>query len=552
MKKFLLGLGVAAVIIVSFIASNADASSTRVSETVKCVFKKYLTFDPLTLCFARNSNGQLFYSVGYGSVDIDVSGNKDEELSWISTCSNDVPTSTLDGTNENVNFNCRPDESGNFGFSSNNISFAEKDGVISMEAENFRSQVGHSRIGNSQASGGTIMQVGESGSLNYEFDVKTPGTWYVWVRTYTTDSDNNGLYLKVNGNDLRHSSGVNDIYLKKTGWSWTPEWQFGESSHKGPITTNLQSGKNTFSIVKRKIERPLIDKIVLTRSNQPPTGFGPAETTATSGATPGTTPVTTPDTTPTGRDFASVTGQKASFLFDKTKTRVMNSLSQKMTDSEFNKIVSRSKANGDNTIYLFLINEANGKWSGFSFYNNHQIGGEINQSEVTRYKKRLDILKANGYKIVFWVRSDDSPHFNPMALTNYKKYHQDVVDTFGSYADGYVIGLEINEYFRDSSVDKTMVADLRSRTTKTVGVHYGRETKWDDRAKISGADIYYKQYGFSSSNGGIPCSEVAQKTANAIQTVSPMKVVAAEYDGSSSKGCGAYGVQAGAIGYGNG
>jgi hypothetical protein len=161
---------------------------------------------------------------------------------------------------------------------STNLSFEEKNGVVSMEAENFKSQVGYSVVGNAQASASKVMQVGGGGSLNFEFDVKTPGTWYVWIRTYATTSEDNGIHLKVNNSELRHSRGTSDIYLKKGVWSWEPEWQFGESSHSGPIRANFVAGKNTLSILKRKVERPLIDKIVLTRTNQPPSGFGPPET----------------------------------------------------------------------------------------------------------------------------------------------------------------------------------------------------------------------------------------------------------------------------------
>jgi hypothetical protein len=429
---------------------------------------------------------------------------------------------------------------------STNLSFVEKNGIISMEAENFKSQVGYSVVGDSQASGGKVMQAGGGGSLNFEFDVTTPGKWYVWIRTFATTSEDNGMYLRVNNSDLRHSSGINDIYLEKGAWSWTPEWLFGESDHKGPITANFTSGTNTLSITKRKIERPLIDKIVLTRSNQPPAGFGPAETTTTSGTTINTDPVNPiPVTDPVAVDFAAVTGHKASFLFDDASTRVMNILSPRASNSKFQQVINKTKANGDNSIYLYLINGGDGENSPQSFYVNDQIGGQIDSSKLSIYKQRLNYIKSLGYKIIFWIRADDSNEMMRQSVVNYKKYHQDIIDNFGSYASGYVIGLESNEYL-DAGTEKTLVADMKTRTNKTVGVHYGTSDRYNSRAKASGADIYYRQYGWVS------CSKVASITKSTISAVSPMKVVASEYDRDSDSGCGAAAIQAGAIGYGNG
>jgi len=411
-----------------------------------------------------------------------------------------------------------------------------------MEAEHYKSQTGYSLYSNSEASGGKIMQVGAGGSLNFEFNITNPGTWYLWIRTHVTDSNNNGMYIKLNGSDLRHSSGINDIYLSKNGWSWMPEWLFGESDHNGPISFRLNSGKNTISITKRKIEQPIIDKIVLTRTNNPPTGFGPAETTASSA---GTTPITDPISNPGATDFAAVTGHRASFLFDDADTRVMNILSPRLSNSRFEQILSRTKGNGDNAIYLFLINQGDGPYTPHTFYKDDRIGGQIDSAKLSIYKQRLDAIKSLGYKVIFWIRADDSRTMMQESIQNYKKYHQDIVDNFSSYADGYVIGLESNEYM-DASTEKTLIADMKSRTNKTVGVHYGSSDSYNSRAKNSGADIYYRQYGWVS------CSKVVSVTATTISAVSPMKVVAAEYDKDSDSGCGAGALQAGAIGYGNG
>ncbi len=149
----------------------------------------------------------------------------------------------------------------------------EVNGVVSVEAERFTSQSGYGRYANSGASGGAVMRAdGGTGSrLNFQIDIRTPGTWYFWMRAYATADVNNGCQLGLDGQTK------GDIYLKKVGWSWLPEWLTGHS-HAGPITLQLTAGRHTLSIIKRKVENPLIDKIVLTRSARPPTGYGPAQT----------------------------------------------------------------------------------------------------------------------------------------------------------------------------------------------------------------------------------------------------------------------------------
>ncbi|MGD9611966.1 MAG: BACON domain-containing carbohydrate-binding protein [Kiritimatiellia bacterium] len=149
----------------------------------------------------------------------------------------------------------------------------EVNGVVSMEAENYTAQTGYARVASSETSGGAGMRaVGAEGSnLDFKFSVQQAGTWYFWVRANATADVNNGFRLALDG------SVRGDVYLKKIGWSWTPEWLTGHS-HAGPITLNLTAGTHTLSILKRKVENPLLDKIVLTRSATAPTGLGPATT----------------------------------------------------------------------------------------------------------------------------------------------------------------------------------------------------------------------------------------------------------------------------------
>ena len=150
---------------------------------------------------------------------------------------------------------------------------AEVNGVVSMEAESYTSQTGYARHANGDASGGAAMRAdgADNSSLNFQFTVQQAGTWYVWIRAYATADVNNGYRLGLD------NAVLGDIYLKKIGWSWLPEWLNGES-HAGPVTITLTAGSHVLKVLKRKIENPLIDKIVLTRSAAAPMEYGPAAT----------------------------------------------------------------------------------------------------------------------------------------------------------------------------------------------------------------------------------------------------------------------------------
>ncbi len=165
------------------------------------------------------------------------------------------------------------------------LAFTEINGVISMEAEHYLSKTGYNRYANGGASGGAVMRAdGATGSsLNFEIEVAQGGTWYVWVRENATSSANNSFKLGLDGRLLTAPAGhplagTSDVYLRKNGWCWEPQW-VRDLTHAGPVTAQLTAGRHVFSVIKRKSENPLIDKIVLTRSAQAPAGYGPAETT---------------------------------------------------------------------------------------------------------------------------------------------------------------------------------------------------------------------------------------------------------------------------------
>jgi hypothetical protein len=164
--------------------------------------------------------------------------------------------------------------------------FCEVGGSVVMEAEGFSAQTGYATVARGDASGGAAMQVGASGALHFEIWLDTGGTWYFWPRTLAPDAESNGMYVDLDGVTIRAPAtsaypGVADIYVQKSGstWYWEPKWQGPASGQvEGPVTFEASAGAHVLTIRKRKMERPLIDKIVLTKGNAPPAGLGPAET----------------------------------------------------------------------------------------------------------------------------------------------------------------------------------------------------------------------------------------------------------------------------------
>lgn len=166
--------------------------------------------------------------------------------------------------------------------------YCETAGRVTVEAEHYSGNSGYDPVARTDASGGTAMQIGTTtGMIDFSVNLTTGGRWYIWLRTLAADSATNGLILYLDGQPLAAPAdhllaGQTEIYLKKnpTLWFWTPEY-YGyndDGTHSGPVTMDTTAGLHTLSITKRKSERPLIDKIVLTTANSEPGDLGPAET----------------------------------------------------------------------------------------------------------------------------------------------------------------------------------------------------------------------------------------------------------------------------------
>jgi hypothetical protein len=200
--------------------------------------------------------------------------------------------------------------------------FEEKNGVVAIEAEHFISQdksdvrawhiistentpdikpdgdPNHA----SSASGGAYLEIlpdtrrshgdklikgenftdegGKMAILTYPVHFNTPGRYYCWVRTFSTNTEDNGVHLGLNGS--WPDSGAKMQWTAKNKWSWDSK-QRTKTVHTGvfgQIWIDIPKPglhKIQFSMREDGFE---FDKFILTTAkpdqNSPPKGNGPA------------------------------------------------------------------------------------------------------------------------------------------------------------------------------------------------------------------------------------------------------------------------------------
>jgi hypothetical protein len=241
------------------------------------------------------------------------------------------------------------------------------------------------------------------------------------------------------------------------------------------------------------------------------------------------------------------TDQRASFLLDRADTRVMNILSRNASRSDFETVVDRCIANGDNTIYLFLSNQGDGYPRPTSFYRDDVFGGEIDLARVMEMRYRLDYVRQRGLAVVAWLFADDSRSISGASLDMKKVYVRNAVRLFDDQIAGYVIALEGDEHMRGDIAP--LAAWLDGLTTKSIGNHQLQQ-RYDLSVSIPQVDLHYHQYGFGKS-----VAQIREATI-AVAAALGKPLIACEYsldsDSPTAWALGDAAIAAGAVGTGNG
>ncbi len=119
---------------------------------------------------------------------------------------------------------------------------------------------------------------GEIGILNYKVNFNKPGKYYVWVRAFSTGTEDNGLHVGMDGQ--WPESGQRLQWCEgKNQWTWESK-QRTEEAHCGEpekIYLNVENpGIHTISFSMRE-DGFEFDKWVMSLSYTKPVDFGPEE-----------------------------------------------------------------------------------------------------------------------------------------------------------------------------------------------------------------------------------------------------------------------------------
>lgn len=116
-------------------------------------------------------------------------------------------------------------------------------------------------------------------ALNYEIWFETPGTYYVWVRSYSTGTEDNGLHVGVNGQVP--NSGRRIQRCGTGSWSWTSAQRDSGGSVcgvNGTITLDIPTpGLHTVTFYQREDGFEFDRFLMTTRADDTPAGAGPRE-----------------------------------------------------------------------------------------------------------------------------------------------------------------------------------------------------------------------------------------------------------------------------------
>ena len=119
---------------------------------------------------------------------------------------------------------------------------------------------------------------GKMAILHYKVFINNPGKYYVWVRTHTSNTEDNGIHVGIDG-EWPETGQRMQFDGNKKAWSWESR-QRTEEVHTGvPELIYLdidQPGEHTilFSMREDGFE---FDKWVLSKKYDQPEGLGPSE-----------------------------------------------------------------------------------------------------------------------------------------------------------------------------------------------------------------------------------------------------------------------------------
>ena len=153
-------------------------------------------------------------------------------------------------------------------------------------------------------------------------------------------------------------------------------------------------------------------------------------------------------------------------------------LSPHMPDSVFDERLGFIQDRGCNYVNLFLCNNRDGEYGGYSIYGNG-VSFKVSESYVAVMRDRIERLRKLGFGIVLWLVADDDNGWNSALSKIFRQYVEDIAGLgLFNYASMVVLGLELDEYWKSASTVKANVDVLRGVYGGKVGIHC-TANKWD-------------------------------------------------------------------------
>lgn len=151
--------------------------------------------------------------------------------------------------------------------------------------------------------------------------------------------------------------------------------------------------------------------------------------------------------------------------------RMMNILSPNMPDAVFKERLNFIKSRGCNTAHVFLCNKGDGEYAGYSIYGS-KFDWNIDKTFSNKMLERLKAIQKENLGIVLWFAADDCGDWNSKMISNPSKYVTDL-DSLGffKYASTIVLGLEADEYWKNTSQISNFYKAVKSKYDGKVGIH---------------------------------------------------------------------------------
>ena len=107
---------------------------------------------------------------------------------------------------------------------------------------------------------------GEMAVLSYPIKIEAPGRYYIWVRAYSTNSEDNGLHFGLDGE--WPESGARWQTVKKDGWNWDCK-QRTETVHTGvpmQLWLDIEKAGDHELLMSMREDGIEVDQIILAKS----------------------------------------------------------------------------------------------------------------------------------------------------------------------------------------------------------------------------------------------------------------------------------------------